>query len=89
MKVLTQITNIVRTNVTAVLNILGTLFFHPSFFGLNQWFRAKNIWKTHQSRSQRSKRAVLEFSKNNSQKSWVFNEKKKIAQKLSNKPKTF
>ena len=55
--------NNLRTNVTAVLNILGTLFFHPSFFGLNQWFRAKNIGKTHQSRSQRSKRAFLEFSK--------------------------
>ena len=52
-----------RTTVTAVLNILGTLFFHPSLFGLNQWFRAKNIWKTHQSRSQRSKRTFLEFSK--------------------------
>ena len=79
----------IRTNVTAVLNILGTLFFHPSFFGLNQWFRAKNIWKTHQSRSQRSKRAFLEFSKKNSEKSWVFSEKKKIAKKWSNNSKIF
>ena len=70
-----------RTTVTAVLNILGTLFFHPSLFGLNQWFRAKNIWKTHQSRSQRLKRAFLEFSKKNSEKSRVFSEKKKIAKK--------
>ena len=72
---------LLRTNVTAVLKFLGTLFFDPSFFCLNQWFRAKVIWKTHQSRSQRSKRAFFEFSKKISEKSWVFSEKEKIAQK--------
>ena len=76
-----------RTNVTAVLNILGTLFFHPSFFDLNQWFRAKTIWKTHQSRSQRSKRAFLEFSKFFSKNHGFSMKKRKLLKNCQKNPK--
>ena len=63
---------ILRTKVWAVLKILGTLFFDPLFFGLNQWFRVKTIWETHPTGSQRWKRGFLEFFKKKMRKITVF-----------------
>ena len=82
-------TLLLRTNDTAVLKFLGTLFFDPSFFCLNQWFRAKIIWKTHQSRSKRSKRAFFEFSKNFPKNHGVSVKKRKLLKNSQKIPKCY
>ena len=73
-----QHTTYLRTKVRAILQIWGTLFSDPLFSGLNQWFRAKTIWGTHQTGSQRSKRGVFEFFKFFFEKSWFFSQKSKF-----------
>ena len=69
--------NFLRTKVRADLQIWGTLFSAPLFSGLNQWFRPKTIWGTHQTGSQRSKRPFFDFFKIFFEKSWFFRRKTK------------
>ena len=66
-----------RTKVRADFKIWGTLFSAPLFSGLNQWFRPKTIWGTHQTGSQRSKRPFFDFFKIFFEKSWFFRQKTK------------
>ena len=68
-----------RTKVRADFKIWGTLFSAPLFSGLNQWFRPKTIWGTHQTGSQRSKRPFFDFFKIFFEKSWFFRQKTKGA----------
>ena len=69
--------NFLRTKVRADFKIWGTLFSAPLFSGLNQWFRPKTIWGTHQTGSQRSKRPFFDFFKKIFQKIMVFQAKKR------------
>ena len=72
-----KVVRFLRTKVRADFKIWGTLFSAPLFSGLNQWFRPKTIWGTHQTGSQRSKRPFFDFFKIFFEKSWFFRRKTK------------
>ena len=53
-------------------------FFHPPFFGLNNWFRAKTTWGTHPTGFLSSKKWILGCFKIFCEKSWFFGTKIKF-----------
>ena len=53
-------------------------FFHPPFFGLNNWFRAKTTWGTHPTGFLSSKKWILGCFNFFSKKSWFFRAKMKF-----------